>query len=63
MPPALASAVIACLEPRPGDRPTAGQLGDALEPLVGALPAPRIGRFRPRRITPTHHQHHQEVPA
>jgi serine/threonine-protein kinase len=56
VPPALAGAVLACLEPRPADRPTAGQLGDALEPLVGALPAPRIGRFRPRRITPTHHQ-------
>jgi serine/threonine protein kinase len=56
VPPALARAVMACLEPHPADRPTAGQLGDALEPLVGALPAPRIGRFRPRRITPTHHQ-------
>jgi eukaryotic-like serine/threonine-protein kinase len=61
VPPALAGAVMACLEPHPPDRPTAGQLGDALEPLVGALPAPRIGRFRPRRNTPTHH--HQEVPA
>jgi len=59
VPPALARAVMDCLEPRPTDRPTAGQLGDALEPLVGALPAPRIGRFRPRRITPAH----QEVPA
>ena len=29
----------------------------ALEPLVGALPAPRIGRFRPRRIT----HHHKEA--
>ena len=36
-----------CLEPRPGDRPTAAELGDALEPFVDALPPPRIGRFRP----------------
>ena len=60
VPPALAGAVMSCLEPHPADRPTAGQLGDALEPLVGALPAPRIGRFRPRRIT---NHHHQEVLA
>jgi serine/threonine-protein kinase len=47
VPPALAAAVMACLEPRPRDRPTAGQLADALEPLAGALPPPRLGRFRP----------------
>jgi serine/threonine protein kinase len=58
VPAPLASAVLSCLEPRPADRPTAGELGDALEPLVGALPAPRIGRFRPRR--PSNH-HHMEV--
>ncbi len=60
-PAPLAAAVMACLEPRPADRPTAGELADALEPLVDALPAPRLGRFRPRRTTRTHH--HQEVPA
>jgi eukaryotic-like serine/threonine-protein kinase len=58
VPPPLAAAVMSCLEFRPADRPTAGELGDALEPLVGALPAPRIGRFRPRR--PSNH-HHREV--
>jgi eukaryotic-like serine/threonine-protein kinase len=60
VPGPVAGAVTACLEPRPADRPTAGQLADALEPLVGALPAPRIGRFRPR---PIHHHHHQEALA
>ena len=54
--PRLRAAVMACLEPHPADRPAAGELGDELEPLVGALPAPRIGRFRPRRIT-----HHKEA--
>ena len=47
VPPVLAAAVLACLEPRPEDRPTAGGLADALEPLAGALPPPRLGRFRP----------------
>jgi serine/threonine protein kinase len=47
VPAPLAAAVLACLEPRPGDRPTAGALADALEPLAGALPPPRLGRFRP----------------
>ena len=59
VPAPVAAAVMACLEFRPADRPRAGELGDALEPLVGALPAPRIGRFRPRRID----HHHQEVLA
>ena len=47
VPGELAAAVMACLEPRPEDRPTAGALADALEPLAGALPPPRLGRFRP----------------
>ena len=47
VPAELAAAVLACLEPRPEDRPTAGALADALEPLAGALPPPRLGRFRP----------------
>jgi serine/threonine protein kinase len=47
VPPGLDGPMRACLEPRPADRPTAAQLGDALEPLVDALPPPRIGRFRP----------------
>lgn len=47
VPPALAPLLSSCLEPRPADRPSAGQLADELEPLVDALPPPRIGRFRP----------------
>lgn len=46
-PAPLAELVMACLEPRPADRPRAGELADALEPLVGALEPPRLGRFRP----------------
>jgi eukaryotic-like serine/threonine-protein kinase len=47
VPPKLQGLIASCLEARPGDRPTAGELGEALEPFVEALPAPRIGRFRP----------------
>ena len=47
VPPVLTGLLMSCLELRPGDRPTAGELADALEPFVDALPPPRIGRFRP----------------
>jgi len=47
LPGELVDLVMACLEPDPADRPSAAQVGDALEPLVEQLPAPRIGRFRP----------------
>jgi serine/threonine-protein kinase len=59
LPAPVRDAVAAALDPRPEARPTAAELGDALEPLVGALPAPRIGRFRPRRRT--HHHNPKEV--
>jgi eukaryotic-like serine/threonine-protein kinase len=59
VPRALVAAVESCLESRPADRPAAGELADLLEPMVDALPAPRLGRFRPspRKRNP----HHQEV--
>jgi eukaryotic-like serine/threonine-protein kinase len=47
IPLVLQALLVSCLEPRPGDRPTPNDLGDALEPFVDALPPPRIGRFRP----------------
>ena len=47
VPPKLQPLLLSCLEARPEDRPRAGDLGDALEPFVAALPAPKIGRFRP----------------
>jgi serine/threonine protein kinase len=47
VPPKLRPVLRSCLEPRPEDRPSAAGLGDTLEPFVAALPAPKIGRFRP----------------
>ena len=47
VPDRLACLVMACLEPRPDDRPAAGWLADELEPIVAALPAPKLGNFRP----------------
>ena len=47
VPPVLAELVLSTLEPLPADRPTAAELGDALEPIVAAQPRPRLGRFRP----------------
>ena len=47
VPLVLQGLLLSCLERRPTDRPTAAELGDALEPFVDALPPPRIGRFRP----------------
>lgn len=46
VPAALAELIRATLAPRPEDRPTAGQVASELEPLVAALPSPRLGRFR-----------------
>src|ERR671915_50372 len=46
VPTPVGDAVAACLAPRPADRPTADELARMLEPLVDALPAPRLGRFR-----------------
>jgi serine/threonine-protein kinase len=57
-PARLRDAIAACLEPRPADRPTAEELANELEPMVDALPAPRLGRFRP---SPRRRNHTQEV--
>lgn len=47
LPPAVAELVLATLEKSPANRPVAGEVAAALEPLVATLPAPRLGLFRP----------------
>jgi serine/threonine protein kinase len=46
-PEAVGAAILACLEKRPEDRPTALELAGTLEPWVAQLPRARIGLFRP----------------
>jgi serine/threonine protein kinase len=46
-PKQLADAILACLERRPEDRPSAFELAQSVEPWVAALPGPRLGLFRP----------------
>lgn len=47
VPPALAELVMQSLSRNPGDRPSAAEFADVLEPVAASLPRPRIGRFRP----------------
>jgi len=48
VPAAVSKPVLACLASRPVDRPTPGELAGLLEPLVDALPRPKLAGFRPR---------------
>ena len=47
LPPAVAELVLATLEKSPANRPVAGEVAAALEPLVATLPAHHPGLFRP----------------
>jgi eukaryotic-like serine/threonine-protein kinase len=49
VPPVLASIIDACMASDPANRPTAREVAESLEPLLGALPKrPMIGRLKPR---------------
>jgi eukaryotic-like serine/threonine-protein kinase len=50
----LGEAILACLERRPEDRPSAYELARTIEPWVATLPAPRLGLFRPGGRTRRH---------
>lgn len=47
VPPPLAEVVMACMAFAPAERPTPAEVAATLEPLVDALPRPRLGLFRP----------------
>jgi serine/threonine-protein kinase len=49
--PALAEPILACLEHDPAARPRAREVAEALEPVLGALPKPRLSRLKPRLRT------------
>jgi serine/threonine-protein kinase len=48
VPDAVAKPILSCLAKEPTDRPTAAQLAQLLEPLVGLLPRPVLGGFKPK---------------
>jgi serine/threonine protein kinase len=47
VPARLVGLVLDCLAPRPADRPTPGQVAEAVEPLIALLPRPVLAGFRP----------------
>ena len=47
-PDELAALIMLCLEPDPPRRPEPSELHAALEPILGALPKPRLSRLKPR---------------
>ncbi|MGH3484605.1 MAG: serine/threonine-protein kinase [Nocardioidaceae bacterium] len=47
IPDDLAKPVLACLDPDPAARPTPAALAEAIEPLMAALPKPRLGGWKP----------------
>lgn len=49
VPGPLADAIMSCLAHDPAERPAAGDLADVLEPQLGALPRPWVGKLKPRR--------------
>ncbi|MGQ0625461.1 MAG: serine/threonine-protein kinase [Sporichthyaceae bacterium] len=48
VPPAFASAILACLDPDPTARPRAAELAGCIEPLLAALPRPVLAGFLPK---------------
>ena len=48
VPPAVTEAIMHCLAFDPALRPTPAELSDRLEPVLGALPKPRLSRLKPR---------------
>jgi eukaryotic-like serine/threonine-protein kinase len=48
LPSALAEVITACLDLDPAARPSAAAVHAALEPVLGGLPKPRLGRLKPR---------------
>jgi serine/threonine protein kinase len=48
LPAAAAAAIESCLAFEPSSRPAPGEVGDAFEAMLGALPPPRLSRVKPR---------------
>jgi eukaryotic-like serine/threonine-protein kinase len=48
VPDVVRKPILSCLDPDPASRPTPREVAGMLEPLVDALPKPKLGGFRPR---------------
>ena len=48
IPPAVKDAIMWSLAFDPADRPTPAELSDQLEPVLGAMPKPRLSKLKPR---------------
>jgi eukaryotic-like serine/threonine-protein kinase len=48
IPPAVKDAIMWSLAFDPADRPTPAELSDRLEPVLGAMPKPRLSKLKPR---------------
>jgi eukaryotic-like serine/threonine-protein kinase len=48
IPVEVVEAIMACLAFEPGLRPTPAELSDRLEPVLGAMPKPRLSKLKPR---------------
>jgi eukaryotic-like serine/threonine-protein kinase len=48
LPSALADPIMACLAREPAERPAPADVSAAIEPLLEALPKPRLSRLKPR---------------
>lgn len=48
IPPGVAEAIVDCLAFEPRLRPTPAELADRLEPVLGAMPKPRLSKLKPR---------------
>lgn len=51
VPDDLAKPILASLDPDPAARPTPAELAEAFEPLMAALPRPRLGGWKPGLTT------------
>ena len=48
IPAEVAEAIMDCIAFEPGLRPTPAELSDRLEPVLGAMPKPRLSKLKPR---------------
>jgi eukaryotic-like serine/threonine-protein kinase len=48
LPETVSSTIMSCLVPEPAERPRPDEIADTLEPILDAMPGPRLARLKPR---------------